>query len=610
MIQVLSPEVIDQIAAGEVVERPAHLIKELVENSLDAGATEISVDFSEGGRFAKVVDNGSGIRSQDLGLALDRHATSKIKISSDLFRLSSFGFRGEALASISAVSKLTLTSKSKEDKQASRIVSEFGQRSSVEQVGGSQGTSIVVEELFSNVPARLKFMKSVAAESGRIKTALKALALSHPYVTLKVSQNNELIHFWPATTSRFERVKQIFEVANLYEGTAVRGDVKAYAVFADPKTVQKTAKDLWFFAQSRWIQDRSLQAAVMEAYRHLLMHGEYPMVAVWVELNPENIDVNIHPTKSQVKFVEPSLAFRAVQAAIRDVLEKAPWIPKTANTYETPEISIPAASALAGSPMENLSFESSDLNRTQFAQKKFVSPAAIQPSGHVREALETYQPLDVSKPPVQAVPSVQIAESPSLQQYWSQLQVLGQANLTYILTQDAKGLVLVDQHAAHERVMFEKLMKAWRGGQIEIQEYLFPLAIDLSAEKVEALQSAEAQLAKLGIGIEALGPETIGVKSAPLILKESALSSVLEKMAHDLVENGGSFSLERKIGDLVATMACHSAIRAGQALSLDEMQALLSSMDEFPQSGFCPHGRPVSVEYPFHKLEKDFGRIV
>lgn len=603
-IQTLSSDVIDQIAAGEVVERPAHLIKELVENSLDAGATEISIEFSEGGRFAKVIDNGSGISEEDLPKALDRHATSKIKLSSDLFRLSSFGFRGEALASIAAVCRLTLISKRSSAEPAGRLVSEFGNRSKIEKIGGSLGTSVVIEDLFANVPARLKFMKSAAAEGTRIKTTLKALALSHPKVTMKVIQSGELIHVWPACENHFQRAQQILGVSALFEGFAERGAVKARAIFADPKTVQRTAKDLWFFAQNRWIQDRSLQAAVMEAYRHLLMHGEYPIAAVWVETDPEDIDVNIHPTKSQVKFADSSMAFRAVQASIRDVLETAPWIPQGKPSAEA---SAEMLFTQTETPAENLQFQSPDLQKTQFAQKNWS----------MMETLKTYRPQAASKemsspalnPVSMASVSAQVLDS-STPSYWASLQVLGQANQTYILTQGGQGLIIVDQHAAHERVMFEKLMGAWAGGKIDIQEYLFPLAVDLSADKLEALMKEKDQIARLGISIEALGPETVGVKAAPSILKESALSSVLEKMAHDLVENGGSFILERKIGDLVATMACHSAIRAGQALSLEEMQALLMQMDDFPLSSFCPHGRPVSIDYPFYRLEKDFGRIV
>lgn len=630
-IQVLPHDVIDQIAAGEVVERPSHLVKELVENSIDAGATSVSVNFSEGGRYVQVADNGFGIAAEQLGLALDRHATSKIRLSSDLWRLHSFGFRGEALASIAAVSRLTLVSRQREQKSAARIVSEFGRRSSVEEIGGSFGTTITVEELFSNVPARLKFMKSAAAEGSRIKQTLKAIALSHPHVEIKVSQDHQMLSFWPACENRMQRVKQVLQLEEVFEGSAQREGVKAYALFSGPSHVQKSAKDLWFFAQSRWIQDRGLQAAVTEAYRHLLMHGEYPMVVVWVETEADQIDVNIHPTKSQVKFLDPSLAFRAVQAAIRDTLEKAPWLPTA-----------PAEKFVLSSPeieIENLRFQSPELAKTQYAQKNYFSHSVSNPPSKVLDTLQTYRSPAVTSSHVS--PQVTQNQNENLQSvtsfestmdihrsadlssevsvvkpgitksgFWSSLQVLAQAHLTYIVTQNEKGMIFVDQHAAHERVMFEKLMSAWKGGKLEVQDFLFPLAIDLSAEQVEALLLYQVDLNKLGIELESLGPETVGVKSSPVILKENALVMALRQLSQDIVEKGGSFVLERKIGDMFATMACHSAVRAGQALSAAEMNSLLQSMDEFPLSSFCPHGRPVSVDYNFYQLEKDFGRIV
>lgn len=622
-IQLLPPEVVDQIAAGEVVERSAHLVKELVENSIDAGATSVTVEFSDGGRYVKVVDNGKGIPPEQLPKALERFATSKIATGDDLWKLRTFGFRGEALASIAAVSKLNLTSRTPESGQAHQLLSEFGKKMSVDPVGGSAGTSITIQELFANVPARLKFLKSDAAESVQIKTTLKALALAHPEVEFRIYEKNELIFFWPLAKTRKERVEQVLDVKPLYVGEAQREYVFAYAVFADPHQVAKTAKNIWLFAQNRWVQDRSMQAAVMEAFRNLLMHGEYPIAAVWVETDPEYIDVNIHPTKSQVKFHNPSLVFRAVQAAVRDTLEKAPWVPEVkvaeSSVYSAVNSAVDSAATLKMKAEEDFSFSKAtqasfthqDFHVTQFQKKDFPLPIAAAQAEQRREALEHLEvhlevenlKKDQSNPFVRRVEPVE-------NKYWSHLEVLGQANLTYILCQSRDKMVFVDQHAAHERVVFERLMEAWRGGKIEVQEFLFPLAVDLTPDKVEALQPLFSDLQKLGVYLEVLGPTTVGVKAAPVLIKESVLSSVLDKMATEALEVGGSFRMEKVIGDLCATMACHSVVRAGQALSLEQMKNLLSEMDEFPLSSFCPHGRPVSVEYPFAKLEKDFGRIV
>lgn len=637
-IQILSPEVVDQIAAGEVVERPAHLVKELVENSIDAGATAVHVEYFDGGRTVKVSDNGRGMSPEDLEKSLQRFATSKISKTDDLWALRTFGFRGEALASIASVSRLTLTSRQAGDEQAHQIISEYGKVTFSEKVGGSLGTSILVENLFQNTPARLKFLKSDSAEHTVIKTTLKAMALSHPHVELRIQENGKLISFWPSCDNRKDRVEQVLEIKPLFVGEAEREYVKAYAVFADPHNVAKTSKNIWLFAQNRWIQDRSLQAAVNEAYRSLLMHGEFPIAVVWVELDPAHVDVNIHPTKSQVKFQEPSLAFRAVAASLRNTLEVAPWLSRDQarlTRRENPSLVDSSHDAYPAAPTENLAFTDSTLGATQFQKKDFYFPGSsvkdnsvtyntLAESREQREA--TYQAVQseanrdsglvqVSSPIAPLGRDFSSHGEPSQSQeeprgYWSSLEVLGQANLTYIITQAKDKIVFVDQHAAHERVVYEKLMAAWRGGKTEIQDFLFPLAIDMSPEKVEALVSLADEVARLGVYIEPLGPGTVGVKAAPLMIKESILSSVLDKMASEIVDQGGSYSLERAVGDICATMACHSVVRAGQALGLEQMRSLLRDMDAFPLSSFCPHGRPVSVEYPFYKLEKDFGRIV
>jgi DNA mismatch repair protein MutL len=614
-IQVLPPEVVDQIAAGEVVERPAHLVKELVENSIDAGATSVHVEFFDGGRIVKVIDNGRGISPEDMPKALQRFATSKIAKTEDLWKLNTFGFRGEALASISAVSKLTLTSRRKGDEKAHQLRSEFGRSRPLEEVGGSFGTTILIESLFENTPARLKFLKSDAAENGAVKTTLKAMALSHFKVEFRIQENGKLIHFWPACKSRKDRVEQVLEIKPLYIGEAHRESVRAYAVFADPHNVGKTTKNIWLFAQNRWVQDRSLQAAVNEAFRNLLMHGEYPIAVIWVDTDPDAIDVNIHPTKSQVKFQDASLAFRAVAGALRSTLELAPWLPQAQRPRSSDSISETSPANYktteglqnyavgSSSAPENFAFNDSRLKSTQFQKKDFIFS-----SMNVSEPRVSYQSLSES-----AAARENLRANEDQQDalgYWSSLEVLGQANLTYIVTQSKDGLIFVDQHAAHERVAFEKLMGSWRGGKIDIQDFLFPLAVDMSPEKVEALLLIAPDIQKLGVDIEALGPGTLGVKAAPLFIKDSILSGVLDKMATEMLDQGGSFSLERVVGDICATMACHSVVRAGQALGLEQMRSLLKEMDQFPLSSFCPHGRPVSVEYPFYKLEKDFGRIV
>lgn len=607
-IEALPSEVIDQIAAGEVVERPAHLVKELVENSLDAGASEVSVEVGEGGRSIRVSDNGSGIRPDQLAHALDRHTTSKIRTTDDLWGLSTYGFRGEALASIAAVSDLTLSSRTAEAETGARIVSRFGKKSEVDPVGHTRGTKVSVERLFENVPARLKFMKTAAGETGAIRQVLKAMALARPDVQFRFSVEGKVDLHYPVAAGRRARAEQVLGVSPLYEGRATRDGVTAFSVMADPSTTAKTSKNIWIFAQGRWIQDRSLQAAVMESYRTLLMHGEYPFVVTWVETSPEQIDVNIHPTKSQVKFAEPSNAFRAVAASVRETLEKAPWVQQI---LRGPAVGGPSA-APEPAPV-NLAFASDQMDRTHYRAKPSFhaveSPKAdFAAGGGVMASLErAAEGRGLFEAP--AAPSAPSTAEPA-RAGWAGLQILGQANLTYLICQRRDALVFVDQHAAHERVLFEKIMGGWKTGGIEVQEYLFPLHVDLTVEKKEALLSVSAEVARLGVHLEEMGPQSVGVRAAPLWIKEQALPKVLDQVATQVAENGGSFAFETWVSDLAATLACHSAIRAGQALSGHEMQALLEAMDEFPLSSFCPHGRPVSVEYPFARMEKDFGRTL
>jgi len=664
-IKLLASEVIDQIAAGEVVERPAHLVKELVENAIDAGAGSIEVEYDQGGRHVRVTDDGYGIKSSQLILALARHATSKIDQSADLYRLSSFGFRGEALASIAAVSRLSLQSRPRESDTAYQVACEFGRLTPAEPIGGNFGTTILVEELFSNIPARLKFLKSESGENAQIKNTLKALALANHGVEFRIRSKGRLDHVWKKTDSLIERSKQILEASKLFSGQSEFDGYRAEVAFASPHEVTGNSRQIWIFVQGRWVQDRSLQAAVLEAYRGLLMHGEYPIVVVRLEVPPDEIDVNIHPTKSQVKFRNSQAAFRAVHRVLRDALEKAPWLVRdhavsvsaavsafaTRSEAESRKMTVAeltrpysaspkavresiselknessrgenppfspsddsdhkldsfdaAVPGLKNSPVNSLGrFEAEEFNTILFKEKSDVHQFDAQRSGAER-----------SNAPESDTPESGLLSAKSELGWtggaWSRLQVLGQANLTYILAQDGDRLVLVDQHAAHERVAYERLMRAWLGGKVDVQPLLIPIAIDLEPDGAEALLACASDLLRLGVELDQTGPQQMAICAMPAAIKERGLVRALQDLARESTERGGSFALERKISDLCATMACHSVVRAGQSLSHDQMRSLLAQMDEFALSSFCPHGRPVSVDYPFAKLERDFGRLV
>lgn len=574
----LSDDVIDKIAAGEVVERPAHMVKELLENSLDALATHITVEIENGGRNVCVIDDGQGIAKEQLNPALGRHCTSKIQNFDDLWHLNSYGFRGEALATISSVSELTIGSRKSKDTQGFGLTSSFGRLGHVEPIALNSGTRVTVKNLFENVPARLKFMKSASAEVSQIRLVIQALALCHPRVEFTLKVEGKLDFVFPITNSLKLRAEQVLDMPVLFESSGSYGSYQCHALFSSPENVRGNTRGIWLFVQGRWIQDRGLQAAVLDAYRGLLMHGEYPVVAVFLTCDSQEVDVNVHPTKSQVRFRDSKSAFRAVHQTIRSGVEKTPW--NMNSTYE---------------------------------------PTNTQGDKALSDNIEVvYEPFNSEN--IIMTPQVEYLASPtqqmSLQQMetgskeWTRLQLLGQARATYLLTESDNAFVFIDQHAAHERVLYERILQSWNAQPEDIQTFLLPLSISLREEQVEALLSLRGEFAKIGIELDQGGIDSVIVRMAPNWLSETALVKTLEKTAEELLNLGGSFALEKIRRDIAASLACHSAVRAGQVLGASEMSNLLEQMEEFAFSSYCPHGRPVSVEIPWSKLERDFGRIV
>ena len=633
MIQILSKETISQISAGEVVESPSHLIKELIENSIDAEATEIEVNFDQGGRFVKVKDNGCGISKKEMPLALDRYATSKIKKTEDLWKVNSFGFRGEALASISSVSDLTLISGLKTGDSSYQLRSRFGNRDLLENSHESQGTVVIVRSLFENTPARFKFLKSEGSENSAIKNTLKALALSNPKICFRILQKGKLLFHWPGRDHLKDRSAQVLNCKELYFTEAQRGDYFLSAVLSPPHITLKNRKSSWFFVQNRWVESRVIHAGLMSAYRGLLMHGEYPLAVVKIKGPPDEIDVNVHPTKSQIRFKNSSFIFKCVESPIRQLLEQAPWTKKITSPSQSPQ-----EKNLEMNPkffkqtnwkqnhepypnkevLSQMKWEPKDLSSQEmpnaFSSQEDKTTQGIKDSNDSQEAPIAFfyqRALNSNlKPRSYKMKELKVKTDSQLHKSsWSDLQILAQAHLTYIVCQSSHSLVFIDQHASHERILYERIMNSWSLEDIEKQKLLIPIVLELEEGQSQALLGLKKELEKLGVEIESLGPESVLVASAPSVLKEKALQEGLLFLAKQRVETGDHFAFERVISDLSATMACHSAIRAGKSLKWDQMTALLKQMDEFPLSSFCPHGRPVFVEYPISKLEKDFGRV-
>ena len=614
----LPQEVVNQIAAGEVVERPANMVKELIENSLDAGSSKIEIHFSEGGRFVQVKDNGCGIRNSELNLALSSHSTSKISTLQDIWAIKSYGFRGEALASISEVSDLTLVSKTEDQTQAARVRSEFGKKTLVEHIGSEKGTTIIVKNLFQNTPARLKFLKSESSETNFIKNTIKAMALSHPQVEFRVLHKGKLLFYWPAAENLQNRTEAVLSFKNTFYTKTKYNDIMVEAVLCAPNETAAHRRQMWFFVEGRWIEDSTIHSAVMSAYRGLLMHREYPLVVLHLSCRQEDLDVNVHPAKSKVRFKNSSPVFKAVHHSLRAVLEKAPWINKKRSIQQDQEKELKFPS----NEFHKTHFQRKDSdfynhsNKTHFQKDFSTSSFSKEKQGFYETSsslASTIQNMKMEPNFTKNQISSSLREKEELdekQNYWSSLHILSQAHLTYILAQTREAIIFIDQHAAHERVLYERLMLSWNTGKGEVQSRLVPLALDLDESLVKSLFSVQKELLKMGLEIERSGPDGLVIHSAPAILKDVALQKALVQLADEIRSLGGSFAVEKKISDLCATMACHSAIRAGQALSQEEMKELLIQMDEFPLSSFCPHGRPVFVEYPLSRLEKDFGRRV
>ena len=591
MIKVLSEDTINQISAGEVVTNPAHLIKELVENSIDAGAGEIEVSFDQGGRFVKVKDNGNGINRKDMPLALARYATSKIKNTEDLWKINSFGFRGEALASISSVSDLTLISGLKTDNKSYQLQSIFGKEQIMEESHESSGTTVIVRSLFENTPARFKFLKSEGSENHAIKNTLKALALSNQNICFRVLQKGRLIFYWPPQKKTADRVSQILNCKELYFTEEQKGAYYLSAVLAPPHITLKNKKSSWFFVQNRWVESRVIQAGLMSAYRGLLMHGEFPLAVIKITGPFDEIDVNVHPAKSQIRFKNSSFIFKLVEAPIRQLLEQAPWTKKIISPDSKEK-------------EENIEMSEKLFKKTNWKQnhqrysKELLSELAWKAEDFpsLQEKNQNLNPRSYKN------------HSEVQKVFWSDLQILAQAHLTYIICQSSHSLIFIDQHASHERIIYERILNSWKKEELETQNQLVPFALELEEGQRSALLELEKDLQKLGVQIESAGPYSILISSAPSIIKEKALQEGLLFLAKQRTETGDCFAFEKVVSDLCATLACHSAIRAGKSLQSGQMTELLKQMDEFPLSSFCPHGRPVFVEYPISKLEKDFCR--
>jgi DNA mismatch repair protein MutL len=588
-IRLLSSEVASQIAAGEVIERPASVVKELIENSLDAGARSIMITVKEAGKkLIEVADDGSGIPSAELELAVARHATSKLARSDELFSISTLGFRGEALASIASVSRMTITSRVQNEKEGARLRVEGGKTDKLAKVGTTVGTTVRVEDLFYNVPARLKFLKSDVTERRAIDLLVTRYALAYADRRFKLSDGKNIVLQTAGDSDQrailaalygVDVAKQMLEIQSEEEGFRITG-------FISPTSLTRSnRKEITFFINGRWVHDVSLSTALLQAYHTLLMVGRYPLTALFLEIPPEEVDVNVHPAKAEVRFRNQDKVFSFVQRSARKAL-------------------------LAYSPIPNVAPSLWGTTRT-------VSPEQPRHTGfdwaigHDEELLASG-----NSPPNANLPSpVTNPQSPitTAQSTTSQLtsipllRLVGQIGAAYLVAEGPDGLYLVDQHAAHERVLFEKLMTQQAMKNIPSQSLLTPTTVTLPPHLTQLLITQLPILQHFGFDVEEFGPNTFQVRAMPVLFMGSDPSVALRALVEDFEEDESP--LQNEVEAKVAARVCkRMAVKAGQALSNEEQRALLHDLEACDSPRTCPHGRPTMIHLSVDMLERQFGR--
>ena len=575
MIHALPELLVNQIAAGEVVDRPAAALKELVENSLDAGARSIAVDLVEGGvRRLRVVDDGAGIEKDDLPLALARFATSKIASLEDLERAATLGFRGEALASIGAVSRMTLVSRRAGERHAWRIACEGGAVSAVEPAALSAGTTVEVEELYFNTPARRKFLKSEATESARCDEAFSRIVLSKPDTAFSLTANGRRVSHLPPEDLR----GRVGRVLGADFGTAaldirVEGPCLSLRGLAAPAGFTRAARDCqYLFVNGRFVRDKVVSHAIGEAYADVLHHDRHPAYVLFIDVDPALVDVNVHPTKSEVRFRDSGavhqFVFHALARAIAAGDAKSAAAPRLA----------PAAPPATGTA--SLAFG-----------------AAQEPARY--QALFAAAVVDAAAPRAAADAP---AQTPLLG------FALAQLHGVYVLAQNAAGLVLVDMHAAHERIVYEGLKEALDASTLPAQPLLVPIVMTATQEEIEQAHAGATELGALGFDVAASGPRELVIRAVPAMLADLDTQALLRSVLGEMREFGATRVLTERRNELLATMACHGAVRANRNLTIPEMNALLRQMERTERSGSCNHGRPTWVQFAMADLDRLFLR--
>ena len=634
-IRRLAPAVVNQIAAGEVVERPASVVKEVLENAFDAGARRVDIEIAGGGRdLIRIADDGEGIPADQLALAVEAHATSKIESATDLEGVSTMGFRGEALASIASVSRFMLESRTKGDDEAWRIEVNDGVIGSPAPTAGPPGTRVEVRNLFHTVPARRRFLKSETAESARIAEVVRLLALARPTIGFRLVSNGRCLLDLPATDDPRRRIVGVLGEELDGRLIEVRGEIgspadgtltSVWGLVGLPETARPTAKNQRFILNGRAIVDRSLSHALKEGFRGLVEPGRHPVGVCYLEMNPARVDVNVHPAKTEVRFREARPLHGLVRRAIQEALQEADLVRNLAieTSAEAPagepsarEGTAPERPTIvtrsswsgpgsgAGGPSRSTSHPSSlraGSARSSAGRSRTSSGVDL---ARAREAVGDV-PMPTATPASPATPAVEVL--PTLVGADAVLQV----HQSFLVTQDSEGLVIIDQHALHERVMFEKLHDRYAAGPLESQRQLVPIVFDADPASIAALESLAPLLERLGIEATAAGPRGVAIHGFPTLLVSRRvdpgpfLSELLERAAQGEIDRDDH---EAALADVLDVMSCKAAVKAGDRLGEREIAELLAMRDRIDREGSCPHGRPTHLRIPIAELERRFGR--
>ena len=580
-IKKLPENLINQIAAGEVIERPSSALKELIENSIDAAATEISIYLSDGGKtLIEVVDNGKGMTLDDLSMCLERHATSKIS-DGDLMCIDSLGFRGEALPSIGSIANLCIESFDKSKSEAWKI-SIINSKKHVEPSIIRFGTKVTITDLFFKVPARLKFLKTNGTEIRYCKEVVKHLAMSHPTISFTLTIDSKKIFYWDKSErNNFEgtknRLNQVMGEDFINSSVSVemeRDGLMLAGMVGMPTLNRNTGREQYLFVNNRPVKDRNLIGALRGAYKGLIENNRFPVAVLFIDIIPQDVDINVHPAKAEVRFKDSAKVRSIIVSGVRKSLESA---------------GLNTATEISNALIDKMSFSTKSINEINYDSNNLdLNNINISPSSRFTENFDS--------------------DSFEKKKTYPLGSAIAQAHGTYIISENENGLILIDQHAAHERIVLEKIRAGFLNSNIQKQILLIPEVVELTEDHFDVIIKQKDNLLKLGLAIEEFDTNTILVREHPAILDKVNFSTLIKDIADEIINFGSEFILSERLDNICGNMACHSSIRSGRLLLTSEMNALLREMEVTPNSSQCNHGRPTFIKLSVKDIEKLFGR--